>query len=148
MYVIMENNRSQESGTYSTLYNIQLVSCDISTKYLSVFSALEYIHAIDAYIFCDSLWSVMFSGVLYIFIDIYVWSFIHFYNPVNFIIQSVRFVKYAMKWFSNPHLSMHLVSDCYVQYAHYSQLTNWMLYNVLYVPDSCDLLFSIITYMS
>ena len=39
---------------------IQLVSCEISPKYLLGLSMLEEIRAIDAYIFCDSFHSVFF----------------------------------------------------------------------------------------
>ena len=41
---------------------IQLVSCEMSPKYLLVISMLVYIHAIDSYIFCDSLSSVIFPA--------------------------------------------------------------------------------------
>ena len=50
---------------------IQLVSCDLYPKFLLGISTLEYIHAIDAYILCASLLSVLFSNVLSIFFNLY-----------------------------------------------------------------------------
>ena len=64
---------------------IQLVSCKLSPKSLLGLSALEDIHAINMHIFCHSLWSVPFSDVLYILINMYVCV------PANVIIQSVWF---------------------------------------------------------
>ena len=50
---------------------IQLVSCKLSPKFLLGLYELEYIYAIDTYIVCYSLWYVLFSDVLYIFVDLY-----------------------------------------------------------------------------
>ena len=49
----------------------QLISCEMSPKYLLELSALEDVRSKDTYIFCNSLWSVLFSIVLSIFIDLY-----------------------------------------------------------------------------
>ena len=42
---------------------IQLVSCNLFSSFLLGIYALEYIHAIDAYILCDSLSSVLFYNI-------------------------------------------------------------------------------------
>ena len=50
---------------------IQFISCKLSPKSLLGLSALVDIFSIDAYIFCDSLSSVIFSDVLSILLDLY-----------------------------------------------------------------------------
>ena len=49
---------------------IQLVSCELSPKYLLGLSTLEGIHAIGVYILCDLCHSVLFSDYLYFFFDL------------------------------------------------------------------------------
>ena len=71
---------SNDTGIKSEIYGImwqvahkskiQLVCCELSPKYLLGISALKYICAIESYIFCDSLWSVIFFNVLPIFVDL------------------------------------------------------------------------------
>ena len=43
----------------------------MSPKYLLGLSTFEYIHAIDAYIFWESFYSVFLSDALYIFVNLY-----------------------------------------------------------------------------
>ena len=59
---------------------IQLVSCELYPKYLLELSSLEYIRAIDAYIFCESFCSVLLYKVLSIFFNLYkrFWRFLVF----------------------------------------------------------------------
>ena len=50
---------------------IQLISCELSPKYILGLYALEDIRAIDVYIFCEFLSYALFSNVLSISIDMY-----------------------------------------------------------------------------
>ena len=50
---------------------IQLVSCDLSQKYLLVIYTLEDTFAIDVYNLCDLISSVLFLKILSIFVDLY-----------------------------------------------------------------------------
>ena len=52
-------------------YKIQLVSCELSSSFIIGLYTFEDIYVIDAYIFCESLFSVLFSGVLSILFDLY-----------------------------------------------------------------------------
>ena len=83
---------------------IKLVSCKLSPKSHPWISALKYIRAIYAYIFCDLLWSVLFTNVLSIFVDLYLqvlgFSMFHW----TFLSEVFGFGKFAMKWSSDPHL--------------------------------------------
>ena len=58
-------------GQVSSESKIKLVSCELSTKSLLGLSTLEDIRAIDAYIICGSLLSILFPDVLSIFFNIY-----------------------------------------------------------------------------
>ena len=82
----------------------QLVSCKLSPKYLLVIYALEYMRAIDTYIFCDSIWYVLFSDALYIFVDLYSRVLGSSVFQVTFFSKVSGFGKIAMKWSSGPHL--------------------------------------------
>ena len=64
-----------------------------------------YIRAIDTYIFCDLISSVLFSDASYIFFDLYaqVLGFCMF--KWTFLSEVSGFGKFAMKWSSNPHLN-------------------------------------------
>ena len=83
---------------------IKLVSFKMSPKSLLGVSELEYIRAIDAYIFCDSLWSVLFYDVLSIFINLYGQVLCFYTFQWNLLSEVSGFGKCAMKWSSNPHL--------------------------------------------
>ena len=50
---------------------IKLVSCELYPQLLPGLSELGYIHAIDAYIFCELILFVLFSDILFIFFDLY-----------------------------------------------------------------------------
>ena len=83
---------------------IQLVSFNLSLGYFLGISALENICVIEAYIFCDQLWYVLFSDILSIFVDLYA----HFLGFSVFqwsLLPKVSgFRKFAMKWSSHPFL--------------------------------------------
>ena len=100
--------KSEISGVMwkvSPEYKIQLVSCELSPKYIPVTSSLEDIHAIYVYILCDSLWSVLLSDVLSIFIDLYA-QFLGFsVFQWNLFSKISGFRQFAIKWSSYPHLN-------------------------------------------
>ena len=82
----------------------QLVSCERSPKYLLGISTLEYICAMDAFMFCDLLWFVLFSAVWYIFVDMYAWVLVSSMFQCTFLSEVSSFGKFAMKWSSGTHL--------------------------------------------
>ena len=83
---------------------IQLVSCDMSPWFLLGFSVLEDICVIFTYIFYDSLSSVLFSDVLYIFVNMHT-QFLGFYMfKWIFLSEVSSFGNYSMKRSSDPHL--------------------------------------------
>ena len=65
----------------------------------------EYIRTIDAYIFCDSLSYVLFSGILYIFFDLYARVLGFSVFQWTFLSEVSGFRKFAMKWSYNPHMN-------------------------------------------
>ena len=56
-------------------YKLKLVSCELSQKSVLLFSTLEDICAIDIYVFCDSFFSLLFFGVINIFVNFVCTSF-------------------------------------------------------------------------
>ena len=83
---------------------IQLVSCNMSPKYVLGMSALEVIYTIDAYILCGLLWYVLFSWVSSIFLYLYArilgfsvlqWTFFHKVSGIG---------EFEMKWSYYLHL--------------------------------------------
>ena len=90
---------------------IYLVSCEklhlIPNSNWSVVICLPksfYIHAIDAYTFYDSLWSVLFSNILFILVDPY--TQVLCLSVFHWILVSgvSGFDFFLMKWYSDPHL--------------------------------------------
>ena len=83
---------------------IQLISCELSPKYILGLYALEDIRAIDVYIFCEFLSYALFSNVLSISIDMYARvsdSLVFWWNFLSEVSSSRKF---AIKWSSGPHL--------------------------------------------
>ena len=106
-------------------YKIQLGSCELSPKYFPGISALEYKRTIDAFIFCDSLWYVLFL-MSYIFFQYVCMSFGVFCVPVNFLIQSVhsrkmcdemilRSISEARIWFLSVTFSMLIIRVVWIE---------------------------------
>ena len=62
------------------------------------------IHAIDAYIFCESLLSVIFSYIWSIFFDLYAQVLGFSVFQWNLLSKVFGFGKFVMKWSSDPHL--------------------------------------------
>ena len=83
---------------------IQLVSWKLYAKSLLGIYSLEDIHAIDAYIFCDSFCSVLFSGVWSIFVNLYAQVLGCYVSQWTFFSESFGFGKYEIQWFSYPNL--------------------------------------------
>ena len=83
---------------------IQLVSCDMSPHYILGISALKDIRAIDAYIFIDWLWSVLFFEVLSIFVNMYAQVLGFYLFHWNLLFEMSCFEQLAIKWSSDPHL--------------------------------------------
>ena len=83
---------------------IQLVSCEISPKSLLEISTLEYIRAIDAYIFCDPFHSIILFDSLYIFIDMHAQVLKFSAFQCTLIYDFSGFGKSAIQWSSDPHL--------------------------------------------
>ena len=104
---------------------IQLVSCELSPKYLLGISALEDISAIDVYIFCDSIWYVMFYDVLSIFVNLYALVLGFSVFQWTFLSKVYGFRKFAMKLSSDPHLK-HVF--CF-----------WPLRSLQFLLDLCEL---------
>ena len=75
---ISTNEPSLKSEIYGVMwqveheFKIQLVCLKLSPKYLLGISTLEDINTIDAYIFNEYLWYVLFSVILSIFFNLYV----------------------------------------------------------------------------
>ena len=82
----------------------QLVSCKMSPEYLLEISTLENICAIYVYIFCDSVWSVLFYDILSIVVNLYARVLGFSVFQWNFLFKVSGFGKFAIKWSSNPHL--------------------------------------------
>ena len=85
-------------------YKIQLVSCDLSPKYILRIYVLKYIHSIDAYILCGLLWYLLLSNVLSVFFDLYAQVLGFSVFQLIFLSEVSGFGKFARKLFSNPHL--------------------------------------------
>ena len=83
---------------------IQLVSCKMSPKCVLGISALVYICAIDVYILCDSLLSVLFSNVLSIFVYLYACVLGFSIFQWTLLSEVSGFGKFSMKLSFNPHL--------------------------------------------
>ena len=81
-----------------------MVSCKLSPKSILGFFVLKYICAIDAYIFCGSLWSILFYGVLYIFVNLYAWVLGFSVFQWDFFPKLSSFGQFVMKLSSDPHL--------------------------------------------
>ena len=88
---------------------IQLISCELYPKYLIGLSALKYICAIDTYIFCDSLLSVLFNNVSSICVYIYAQVLRFPIIEWTFLSKVYDFGQFVMKWSSN--LNLNLVFD-------------------------------------
>ena len=85
-------------------YKFQLVSCELSPKSLLGIYALGKIRSIDLYIFCDFLWSILFSKYLSIFVNLYARVLVFSMFQWNILSEVYGFGKIVMKWSSNPHL--------------------------------------------
>ena len=107
---------------------IKLVSCDMSPKSLLGISTLEDIPAIYWYIFCDSLFSLLFYDVLYI-------SLICVHEFKDFLCSSelsypMYLVSKFFRW-NDPlvHIwSMYLVSYFYIYDAYCHICVNWRVF--------------------
>ena len=75
------------------------------TKSLLGISALEYRRAIDTCIFCNLFWYLLFSDVLYIFVNIYVQVLVFSMFQWTLVSKFSRLVRSAIKWSSDPHLN-------------------------------------------
>ena len=73
-------------------------------KYLLGLSELEYIRAIDVYIFCDSILYILFFSVLSIFVDLYALILVFSVLRWTFLYQVSSLGSISMKWSSDLHL--------------------------------------------
>ena len=83
----------------------QLVRCEVSPNYILGMFTLEDIRAIDACIFCYSIWSVLIYDVLSIFANIYKHILGLSMFPWNFLSEVPGFGQLGMKWYSDPNLN-------------------------------------------
>ena len=83
---------------------IQLVSCEMSPKYLLYISAKEWIRAIYVYIICYLIWSVLCFSVLSIFVDIYAPVLGFYVFQWNFLFKIPCCEIFLTKLSSYPHL--------------------------------------------
>ena len=79
---------------------IWLVSFELPSKFILGLYLLEDIRAIDAYIFCDSLSSVLFSDVLSICFDLYARVLTFSVFQWTYLSEVSGFGKFAIKWSS------------------------------------------------
>ena len=85
-------------------FRIQLFSFKLSPKYVLEISTLEYIHAIDLCILCDSLWYLLFSHFLSNFVDLYKQCLSFLVFQWIFFSEASSFGQFATKLSSDSHL--------------------------------------------
>ena len=107
---VSTNNIGIKSEIYGVMWKIspeskiQLFSCELSPKYLLGLSIFEDIHAIDAYIFCDSFCLIFLSDFFYIFFDAHAQVFVFSVFQITLFYEFSSLGKSAIQWYSDPHL--------------------------------------------